>query len=173
MYIYSYTVALIVPLGPALHVISLLDVEAQSVHDQPLALMEMIFRIQASISQISPLPFQIGTITLAAHAEGVAPLLMILLNSRARTLSPRCTSSFHTSAGMSSGPRAFLFFIFLMASSTSAGLIGWFSALVISRSRNSSLHVESKYFFQRCKVKVKVSLFVTYTIIQGIISSEM
>lgn len=82
-----------------------------------------------------------GTITLAAHAEGVAPLSMILLNCRARILSPRCTSSFHASAGMSSGPRAFLFFIFLMAS--------WADWLIISACDQQKWE-----FLIACRVKV-------------------
>ncbi len=60
-------------------------------------------------SPTSPLPFQIGTVTLAVHAEGVAPLSMILLNSRVRTSAPQCPCSFHASAGMSSGPGVFPF----------------------------------------------------------------
>ncbi len=92
---------LIFPLKPTLLVISLLDVEAQSVHDQPLALMEMIFRRQASSSQTSPLSFQIGTITLAAHAEGVDDLVEqssedVRVASAPRWECPRVRRPFHS-----------------------------------------------------------------------------
>lgn len=72
----------------------------------------------------SPLPFQLGTVMLYVQARGALSSTVIWLKSAARNVVPQLPIIFQISAGMSSGPVAFPFFIFFNAFWTSAVVIG-------------------------------------------------